>query len=156
MARRVITLLGNPIVTEEGVAGEVIRPGYLVMGQATILKSTVDALKAPIRVALERDELGRGIDGSAGSASLDTNIVAQQSPDYAVGDTVKVGAFGAGMRFYGFIVSGQNITADDLLEGAGDGTFETLAGAEPLVRAVESVDASGFVEADVRIRLEAM
>ena len=152
MARRVITLLGNPIVTEEGVAGEIITPGYLVMGQATIVKSTVDALKAPMRIALERDELARGLDGTAGAASLDTNIQAGESPDYAVGDTVKVGAFGAGMRFYGFIASGQNITADGLLEGAGDGTFEDLAGAEPLVRAVESVNATN--PGDTSIRLE--
>lgn len=152
MARRVITLLGDPIVTEEGVATEAITPGYLVKGQGSISKSDVDGLVAPMRIALERDELGRGIDSSAGAASQDANIVTQQSPDYAIGDTVKVGAFGGGMRFYGFIASGQNITADDLLEAAGDGTFEALAGIHPLVRAVESVNATD--PGDTRIRLE--
>jgi hypothetical protein len=136
--------MGTPMITEEGVAGEVITPGYLVEGQATVNKSTIDGLKAPIRVALERDELGKGIDDTRGS----------ETADYAVGDTVKVGHFHMGQRFLGFIASGQDITADDLLEAAGDGTFEALAGAEPLVRAVESVDATGYEESDVRIRLE--
>ena len=137
MARRTIALMGKPIITEEGEASEVITPGYLVEGQTAIAKSTIDALKAPIRVAMERDELGSDID-----------------TDYAVGDTVKVGAFHAGQRFQGFIVSGQAITADDLLEAAGDGTFESLAGAEPLVRAVETVTASD--PGDTRIRLEVL
>ncbi len=153
MARRAIALLGTPIYTEEGQATEVITPGYLVEGQTSIALSTIDGLKAPIRIAMERDEMGRGI-GAVGASSLDTNAVASLSADYAIGDTVKVGAFHAGQRFLGFIVSGQDITADDLLEAAGDGTFEILAGAEPLVRAVETVDASGVVEADVPIRLE--
>ena len=150
---RVITLKGDPVISEEGQATEVISPGYVVAGQTSIAKSTVDGLVAPMRIALERDELGRGIDASAG-ASLDTNEQAQLVADYASGENVKVGHFKSGERFLGFIASGQDITADDFLEVTGDGTFETLAGIHPLVRAVESVDASGFVTADVHIRLE--
>ena len=150
--RRGIALLGTPIYTEDGEATEVINPGYLVEGQTAISLSTIDGLKAPIRVALERDELGRGVDGSVGENSLDTNAVAGETAAYAVGETVKVGAFHAGQRFLGFIVSGQDITEDDLLEAAGDGTFEILAGAEPLVRAVESVN--NVNPDDAAIRLE--
>lgn len=139
MLKRTIALLGSPIVTEEGEAAAAITPGYLVEGQTAIAVCTVDALKTPIRVALERDELGDDIDVA-----------------YAIGDTVKVGAFHAGQRFLGYIASGQTITADDLLESSGSGgtagTFEALGGAEPLVRAVESV--SAVAPGDTAIRLE--
>ncbi len=149
---RVITLKGDPVISEEGQATEVITPGYLVAGQTSIAKSVVDGLVAPIRIALERDELGRGIDASAG-ASLDTNEQAQLVADYASGENVKVGHFKSGERFLGFIASGQNITADDFLEtSATAGTFEALAGIHPLVRAVESVNATD--PGDTRIRLE--
>lgn len=152
MARRKVMLLGNPIITEDGAAGEAIAPGYLVEGQATILKCTIDGLKAPMRVALERSEFGRGVDDTPGSSSSDGNIQTGTTAAYASGETVKVGALTAGMRFYGFIASGQDITADDLLESSGDGTFEALAGAEPLVRAVETIEATD--PGDTRIRLE--
>lgn len=154
MSRRTIALLGSPIITEEGAATEVIQPGMLIDGQTSIALSAVDGLKAPIRVALERDEMGRGIDSAFG-ASLDTNAQAGEDPNYAVGETVKVGAFHAGQRFVGFIASGQDITANDLLEAAGDGTFESLAGAEPLVRAVETLNADTLPD-PIHIRLEAL
>lgn len=135
MARTVIALLGKPVITEDGLASEAITPGYLVMGQATIGKQTGTGWESA-RVALERDELGNDID-----------------TDYASGDTVKVGAFHAGQRFYGFIASGQNISEDAMLESAGDGTL-AAGTTNPMVRAVEAVDASGYVVSDVRIRVE--
>lgn len=147
---RVITLLGNPIVTEDGEASEAIKPGHLVKGQGTVAKQTTATTKVPVRVALERDELGKGIDSTPGS-SLDTNnSVAAQSADYASGDTVKVGAFAGGDRFLGWVASGVNVAADALMESAGDGTVRALTGAEPIVRALEAVNAT----ADTRIRLE--
>lgn len=148
---RVITLKGVPVISEEGQATEVITPGYVIAGSTSIAKSAVDGLVIPIRVALERDELGRGIDASAG-ASLDTNEQAQLVADYAIGENVKVGHFKSGDRFLGFIASGQTITDDDFLEAAGDGTFESLAGIHPLVRALETVSATD--PGDTRIRLE--
>lgn len=148
---RTITLKGNPVISEEGQATIALTPGYMIEGQTAIVVSTVDGLVAPIRVALERDELGRGIDASAG-ASLDTNEQAQLEADYAAAENVKVGHFRSGDRFLGFIASGEDITADDFLEAAGDGTFEALAGIHPLVRAVETLEATD--PGDTRIRLE--
>ncbi len=134
--RRVIALLGGkPVITEEGQASEAITPGYLVEGQTSIAKQSTGATKVPVRVALERDELGNDID-----------------TDYAVGDTVKVGAFHAGQRYFGFVASGETIAADDLMESNGDGTVVALAGAEPIVRAVEAVTSTD--PGDTRIRLE--
>jgi hypothetical protein len=135
MARTAIALLGTPMITEEGEATEAITPGYIVEGQGSISISDDDGTKIPMRVALERDELGDGIDDA-----------------YAIGDTVKVGHFHAGQRFYGFIASGQNITASDLLEAAGDGTLEGVASGVPVARAVESVNATN--PGDTRIRVE--
>ena len=137
MARRVITLMGEDLVTvtEDGQASEAITPGYMVMGFGTIAKQTIDALKAPMRVALEREEMGNDID-----------------VDYAIGDTVKVGHFPPGSRFYGWLVSGETIAAGDLLEATGAGNFEALAGAEPLTMAVEAV--TSVAPGDTRIRLE--
>ncbi len=137
MARHVIALLGGkPVITEEGQATEAITPGYLIKGQTSIAKQTVSATKVPVRVALERDELGNTIDD-----------------DYAIGDTVKVGAFHAGQRFYGFVASGETVAVDALLESAGDGTIQALAGAEPIVRAVDAVTGNVGV-VDVRLRVE--
>lgn len=137
MARRTIALMGSPITTEDGAATEAITPGYLVEGFTSIAKSTIDALKAPVRVALERDEMGKDID-----------------TDYAIGDTVKVGHFHAGQRFQGWLVSGETIAAGDLLEATGAGNFEALAGAEPLVMAVEAV--TSVAPGDTRIRVEVL
>lgn len=143
MARRVITLLGNPIVTEDGTAVESITPGHLVEGQASIKKLTGTGGQ-PVRVCLERDELGRGIDATVGSGTAsETGIIAS-------GETVKVGAFAGGMRFYGFLGSGENVAADALLESNGDGTLKAGT-TNPIARAVEAVDASS---ADTRIRAE--
>lgn len=143
MAHRVITLLGEPIVTEPGKATEAIKPGMLVKGEASVSLQTIDGLKAPMRIALERDEAGRGIDTTYGS----------ESSDYAVDDIVKVGHFGHGMRFLGWVASGANLAADALVESSGNGKFEALAGAEPLARVVEAVDNSAG-PGDARIVLE--
>lgn len=152
---RVIKLKGDPEISEEGNATEVITPGYLIAGQTSIAKSTVDGLVAPIRIAMERDELGRGIDANVG-ASLDTNEQAGETADYASGENVKVGHFKSGERFLGFIASGVGIVADNFLEASGSGgtpgTFEGLSGIHPLVRALETVTATD--PGDTRIRLE--
>lgn len=143
MARRVITLMGAPIVTEDLEALEAITPGYLVEQPAAgVSKQTITDLAAPATVALERDELGKGIDGSVGS----------ETADYAIGDTVKVGHFAPGMRFYGFVASGQTLLQDALLDSAGDGTLQAMAGLRPMARALEAVTSSD--PGDTRIRVE--
>ena len=145
MARRVITLLGDPIVTEDGNATEQIEPGHLIEGVTSIAKMTGTGAQ-PVRVALERDELGKGIDAVVGSGS------ASATAYYASGDTVKVGAFSGGHRWYGFLGSGESVAAAALLESNGDGTLKAGT-TDPIAMALETVDASA---ADTRIRAEVM
>jgi hypothetical protein len=139
--KRSIVLQGCPIVNEDGAATEAIKPGYLVKGVTSVAKQTGTGW-VPRALALERDELGRGIDdtydGAAGAAS------------YASGDTVKVGVFKSGERATVYIASGENIQADELLESAGDGTFAS-GSTNPIAR---SLDAPGAVTVETAIRVE--
>ncbi len=132
MARRVITLLGQPIVTEDGVAGEAITPGMLVEGQTTIMKHSGGTVKST-RFALEREEMGKDID-----------------TDYAVDDVVKVGTFKPGERVNALVASGVNVAADVELESAGDGTLQALTTGVAIGRAVEAVNATALT----RLRTE--
>ena len=149
MAPRTIALLGQEflIITEDGEASEAITPGYLVEGHTgTNVAKQTGTTKQPVRVALERDEMGRGIDDSLGVNSAG-------SADYAVGETVKVGHFAPGMRFYGFIASGENVSEDELMDSAGDGTLAaTATPSDAMVRCCEAVNATD--PGDTRIRVE--
>lgn len=131
--KRSVILKGSPVISEEGAASAEVRPGYLVKGVGTVAHQTASDRVVPA-LALERDELGRGIDNTyqsyAGSAY------------YASGDRVKVGVFGQGMEATVYVASGQNITEDDLLSSAGDGTFKEEATAEQAIaRAMETLGA---------------
>jgi hypothetical protein len=141
--KRSIVLKGTPEVNEEGVANETIKPGYLVKGVSVISKQTVTTGYCPRAVALERDELGAGIDDTYRGAGT---IAAA----YASGDTVKVGVFAGGMEAVGYVSSGQNIVEDDLLESAGDGTYSEGA-TKPIARAKETL---GEVSVETALRVE--
>jgi hypothetical protein len=132
MARTVITLKGDPFISEEGQCTEAITPGHLVAGVTSITKHAT--ANGPGRTyALERDELGKEI-----------------SVAYASGDTVKVGSFTPGSRVYAFVASGQTITAGSYLGSAGDGTLKAWASGPYLARALEAVTATALT----RIRVE--
>lgn len=145
MARKTIILLGQPVYNEDGVAGEVIKPGHLVDGVLTILKHASAGGACPRSFALERDEMGKGIDA--------TPVTSSGSPDYAVGDTVKVGSFHQGQHVLAFIASGQNIQINERLESAGDGTLKAFGSGTIIGRSLEEV---GAVTALTRIRVEIM
>lgn len=132
--KRTVLLRGADFIVqvENGVAGGAIKPGYLVDGVNTIVAHASAGAACPKAVALERDELGKGIDDSY------DNDASVGSPDYATGDSVKVALCHSGVQFTGWIQSGQNITANDRLESAGDGTFRELASGVLLARAIES------------------
>jgi hypothetical protein len=140
--KRSVVLQGQPIVNEDGAASEEIKPGYLVKGVTTIAKQTATGF-VPKAVALERDELGTGIDDTYQGRST-------VSAFYASGDTVKVGVFKSGERAVGYIASGENIQADELLESAGDGTYAS-GSTNPIAR---SLDAPGAVTVETAIRVE--
>lgn len=132
--KRSVILKGSPVISEEGVASGEVRPGYLVKGVSTIAHQTVSGSKTVAALALERDELGKGIDNTyqsyAGSAY------------YASGDRVKVGVFAPGMEATVFVASGQDIQEDELLSSAGDGTFASEGTAsDAIARAMETLGA---------------
>lgn len=142
---RVIALLGVPIQNEDGKASEVVKPGHLVKGVLTIAKQSTAGGPASRTFALERDELGKGIDDSytdtAGSAN------------YAIGDYVKVGSFAPGMRVNALIASGQNIAEDSFLEPAGDGTLRAFSAGTRIGRAMSAVNNTAG-PGDARISVE--
>lgn len=138
--KRKVILKGEPIVNEDGTASATVKPGYLVKGVSTIAHqtSTTTRLKA---VALERDELGTGIDNTyQGSGTI--------SAYYASGDKVKVAVFKSGEEATVFLASG-NYTEDDLLESAGDGTL-TEGSTTPIARMKETLGtfAGGFARVE--------
>lgn len=139
MARKVITLKGDPIVSEEFTADEALTPGHLLELTATgVKKQTDDAANVARLVALERDELGKEI-GDA----------------YASGDVVKVGSFAPGMRAYMFIPSGQNLARGGYLtsDTAGRLTATGVVAGVRIAMAVEAVNNSAG-PGDARIRVE--
>lgn len=133
LTRHTIVLMGTPNQNEDGAAGEAITPGDLVNGVTTIVRHANASAMAARRFALERSEMGKGIDD-----------------DYAVGDTVKVGQFAPGDRVYGFIASGQDLAIGAIVESAGDGTLKAGTTA-PIAKALE---ATGAVTAKTRCRFE--
>jgi hypothetical protein len=138
MAKRLIKLLGEPIQNEDYTASAAITPGDLVAfaSNGTVARNAVADLDLPRAFALEREEMGLGIDD-----------------DYAIGDAVKVGVFKPGTRVLAFIASGQNITAGNFLQAAADGTLKVYAAGARLAKALET---SGAVTTKTRIRVEIM
>lgn len=143
--KRVITLKGDPLINEDGVASAVIKPGYLVDGVLSVAAHASAGAACPRTFALERSELGAGIDDTR-------QVLGTISSDYAIGDTVKIGSFKQGERVLAFIASGQTITINARLESAGNGTLRVYASGVIIGRALESVTATALT----RIRVEIM
>jgi hypothetical protein len=142
--KRVITLLGYPHINEDGVASAIIKPGYLVDGVLSVAPHAAAAGACPRTFALERSEMGAGIDNSLRGA----NTI---SSEYSIGDTVKIGSFKPGERVLGWIASGQVITINDRLESAGNGTLRKYAAGVILGRALESVTATALTNLRVEV-----
>src|SRR5687767_6336728 len=82
-------------------------------------------IPAPLIVAVEAPEVGRGIDD-----------------DYAVdGEEVNYAHLDSGEWFYGLLAAGEDIAANDILESAGDGTLRADTTGDKF-RALEAVDNS--------------
>lgn len=142
--KRTIILQGTPVINEDGVATEQIKPGYLVKGVSSVAKQTgVTTAAVPVAVALERDEFGAGIDNTyQGDGTI--------SAFYASGDRVKYATLYPGCVFVGYIPSGQNISEDDKLQSNGAGLF--IEGTDnPIVRAMETV---GAVTVETAVKLQ--
>jgi hypothetical protein len=136
MAKRVIALMGQPIQNEDAAAAEAITPGHLVSQNTSGLwvKHPTAAGAAPRTFAMERDEMGKGIDDA-----------------YAIGDTVKVGAFTSGMRVNA-IIGVVTTTIGGMMESAGNGTLRNVTAGFPIARALEVV-ANGAGTARCRVEI---
>lgn len=137
MAKKVIKLLGEPIQDEDNKAAEAITPGMLIMANASgdWVKNTTTGRVIP-RFALEREEMGKGIDDA-----------------YAIGDTVKAGVFPPGTRVNALIASGQDIDVDEMIEAAGDGTVRaTATAANAIGKSLD--DTGGAITVLTRLRLQ--
>lgn len=121
-------------------AGQDITPGMLCEFSAVDTvqpHSAAAGIPAPLIVAVEAPEVGRGIDD-----------------DYSVdGEEVNYGVFDSGEWFYGLLAAGEDIASNDLLESAGDGTLQAdTTGAK--FRALESVDNSaGYTPARIKVEV---
>jgi hypothetical protein len=141
--KRSVLLQGSPAIFEDGVAAGVISPGHLVKSPvAGVAVQSVSNAKVPALIALERDELGEGIDNTyqsyAGAAA------------YAVGDRVKVAALYPGCVVTVYIASGQNIQQDEFLGSAGDGTVKAVSVGDAVGVALDEI---GAVTATTAIRM---
>lgn len=139
MAKRVIALLGHPIQNEDGAANEAITPGMLITrnGSGLWIKHATAAAVPPCReYAMERDEMGNNIDVA-----------------YAIGDTVKAGAFSPGMRVNALIANGVNVGIGAKLESAGNGTLRAVTTGTAIAEALEAVNNTSGANARLRVQV---
>lgn len=142
--KRSIILNGQGVqYNEYGVAGEEIKPGYLVKGVSSILKQTATTGKVPAAIAIERSSIGAGLDNTYQNGA--------PSAYYASGDTVTVAVCPPGTEAVGFVASGENITEDDRLESAGNGLFRELNSGVAIARAMETL---GAVTSETALRIQ--
>jgi hypothetical protein len=143
--KRKIVVKGEPVYNEDGVASAEIKPGYLVAGHASLAHNTAQGADIPRQFAVEREELGRGIDNTR--QGLGTG-----SAYYASGDVVKVAVCYPGCEVTAFVNSGVQVADGDLLTAANDGTLEAVGGGDfPIAQALEAIDVTEVTAVRVRI-----
>jgi hypothetical protein len=140
--KRSIILRGSPLVNEYGKATETIKPGYLVKGVSSVAKQT-GTVKVPRSLAVERDELGQGIDDKRLSPGTNTAF-------YASGDVVKIAAFNGGDEAVCYVASGVNVVEDLLLGSAGNG----LLAADTVNTIARAMETLGVVTVETAVRVQ--
>ena len=141
--KRSIILRGDPEINEYGKATEQIKPGYLVKGVSYLANQSATTTSIPRSVALERDELGEGIDNTLQGSGTGTAF-------YASGDQVKVAAFDGGDEATLFLASGEVCSEDTLLECNGSGAVKPGT-TKPVARAMEAITVAVTAQA-VRVQ----
>jgi hypothetical protein len=147
---RVVVIGNNYSLYKEAIAAEAITPGHLLTlnASAQAIKHNVAGPAAaagvqftgPIRVAVENDFFGKGIDDA-----------------YAINDQVVYQELDSGCEFMSLVAAGAAAIAySDLVESAGNGTVrKTVVQANAIGRAAEAVDNSAGGAA-VRLRVEVL
>ena len=111
MARKTICVKAKDLVIfKEGYAGGTITPGHLLQG----LPAALIVHAAAAGTALPMFAVERGFTGD----DIDT--------DYVANDTVSYGVFPPGSEVWA-IADATGVTAGDIVESNGDGTFQTQA-----------------------------
>lgn len=123
LPRNVIALTTMTNQSEQGNAGEPLIPGQALQGTLTVVRHAVAGGDGPRLFALERQEMGGGINFP-----------------YATGDRVKVGSFDKGARVYAWIPSGANVAIDAFLTSNGDGSLKVAGGTD--VKWAKSLEAN--------------
>jgi len=131
--KRVIKLLGEPIQTEFDEAGAAITPGMLLSydGSGNLVPHASAGGASARQYAMHREE---GTGATLGKTDIDAA--------YAVGDTVKVGAFAPGCQVNVLIPSGQTITKGNFLESNGNGMLKVFSAGVRQAYAEETVNNS--------------
>jgi hypothetical protein len=137
--------LGGPAhLVNDLAAGVATTPGMTVEmysnGGVLEVRPTASATEqVTIAVALEQGELNKTV-----------------ADVYAIGDLIKVAFLAPGSTFWALIPSGQNIAVGALLQSNGDGKLKvaTATTADANVAKFQSLEASGAVTADTRIRVQ--
>src|SRR4051812_32685059 len=139
MAKRTIKLLGEPIQNEDDKAAAAITPGMIVTfdGAGNLIPHATAGGQAARAFAMEREGMGGDIDDV-----------------YAIGDTVKVGAFYQGCRVNALIANTVNVAKGNFLEvGATAGTLRLFATGVVVARALESVNNTSGANARLRVEI---
>lgn len=134
-----IFLAGERVKINDLACSEAITPGHLVErfnngGVIRWRKATTD-IAGPAAFATE--------------AQMQNETVADA---YSAGELIEVSILGAGASAWGYIASGQNIAAGDLLGSAGSGTLKTGA---TVARCI-ALENKATVTVLTRIRVEAL
>ena len=144
--KRSVVVRGVPIVNEDGVASAQVKPGYLVDGVTSIAHQAVAGANTPRAFALERSELGTGIDNTFQGQGTGSAF-------YASGDTVKVATCAPGDEVTAFLASGYGVAVNGKVQAHGDGTLRPLEGSNtPLGVSLDAVTGGSTVPA-IRVRI---
>jgi len=128
--RRIVCIGNNYAQYKEADAEGVITPGNLMQRTGTggvVRHSTASQKVQPLRVAVENDIFGKGIDDN-----------------YAIGDRVIYMDLDTGCEFIGLVAAGKPaIAIQDLVESDGAGGVQkTVTLANAIGRATEALDQS--------------
>lgn len=145
--KRSVLVKGNPEINEDLAANAAVKPGYLVTQTTAVAHAASAGANIPRAVALERDELGTGIDNTYQGEGTGSAF-------YASGDTVKVAVGAPGQQFTMFLASGYVVARGGLLQSHGDGTLRpTEASQFSLFTAVDAVAAQALVPTAIRVQV---
>lgn len=137
---------GGMTVVNEYTAGAAIKPGMVVetyndAGTTKVRPHSGAAEMLQVAVALEQLEMNLGVEDN-----------------YAIGDLVKYGIMKQGSMFWGIVVTGQDISNQELMQSNGDGKLKTALAttATANVGRLRAHDNLGLIAADTRCRTEVL